>query len=123
MQALYLDFRDRADIYLVYIAEAHTVDGWQTDSNEAEGISIRQHTTIAERTAAARRCAEDLDLTIPVLIDDMDNAAFEAFSAWPERIYIINKQGRVHYRGGPGPYDFKPDEARAPLGALLDPAT
>ena len=112
--------RDRADVYVVYIAEAHTVDGWQTDSNEQEGIRLRRHTSFAERLDAARHCARELELTIPTLVDGMDDAAFEAFSAWPERLYVLHG-GRVAYRGGPGPYEFDPDEARDALQALLDP--
>jgi len=74
---------------------------------------------IDERRAAARLCAEQLGLTIPTLIDSMDNVACEAFAAWPERIYIVNTSGKIHYRGGQGPYEFKPLEARASLVELL----
>jgi hypothetical protein len=117
---MYDTYRERADFYIVYIAEAHTVDGWQTDSNEQAGIRISQHTTFEERLAAAELCTEKLRLTIPILVDGMDNAAFEAFSAWPERIYIIDPHGMVHYRGGPGPFDFKPEEALASLMGLVN---
>ena len=103
----------------MYIAEAHAVDGWQTPSNESEGIRIRQHTELAERRAAARRCGLELGLSIPMLVDGMDNAAGRAFAAWPERIYLLGADGRIAYRGGPGPYDFHPDEARAALEKLL----
>ncbi len=103
---------------MVYIAEAHSVDGWQTDSNEAEGIRITQHQEFKERWDAARLCAERLGLSIPTLVDGMDNSACEAFSAWPERLYITHR-GRVHYRGGQGPYDFDVPEARASLVELL----
>ncbi len=69
--------------------------------------------------AAAELCAERLGLSIPTLVDGMDNAAFEVFSAWPERIYIVNKNGIIHYRGGHGPWEFSPSEARASLVQLL----
>lgn len=104
---------------MVYIAEAHTIDGWQTLSNEQEGIRILQATTFEERLAAAQRCADSLPLTIPILVDGMDNAAMETFSAWPERIYIADSRSRIHYVGGHGPFDFKPEEARASLLNLL----
>ena len=53
------------------------------------------------------------------MIDGMDNAANNVFSAWPERIYIVNTDGKIHYRGGHGPYDFNPTEARSSLIELL----
>lgn len=117
---MYDAFGDRAAFYVVYIAEAHAEDGWQTSSNRTEGVVIRQHTTIEERRAAARRCARELALTIPMLIDGMDDAACRAFSAWPERIYIVGADGRIVYQGGHGPYDFHPEEARAALERILD---
>lgn len=119
MQRWYEDFGGRADFYVVYIAEAHSIDGWQTESNEAEGIRIRQHERFEDRVAAAELCAEKLALTIPTLVDGMDDAANKAFAAWPERLYIINTEGVIHYAGGPGPYEFRPEEARASLATLL----
>jgi len=50
----------------------------------------------------------------------MANDAFEAYSAWPERIYIITADSRIHYKGGPGPYAFNVDEARESLLQLLN---
>jgi hypothetical protein len=104
---------------VVYIAEAHPVDGWQTESNEQEGICILQPTTFEARLAAARLCTEQLALTIPILVDGMDNTAAERFAAWPERIYIIDGAGHIAYQGGPGPYEFKPQEANEALAQLI----
>jgi len=95
------------------------VNEWQTESNEEAGIRVRQHETVQERLAAARLCSEKLSLTIPTLVDGMDNAAAEVFAAWPERIYILNK-GKIHYKGGPGPYEFNPEEAKESLMQLLN---
>jgi type I thyroxine 5'-deiodinase len=117
---MYEAFAARASFYVVYIAEAHAEDGWQTRSNEQEGVVIKQHTTLEERRAAAMRCTRELALTIPMLVDGMDDEAGRAFSAWPERIYILGADGRIVYQGGHGPYDFHPEEARAALERLLD---
>jgi hypothetical protein len=113
------DFQDRVSFYIVYIAEAHAVDEWQLASNEKENIYLKQHNHFEERVAAAKLCAAELQLQMPTLVDGMDNAANTLFAAWPERIYIMDKGGTVYYRGGYGPYDFKPDEARSALEALL----
>lgn len=116
---LFEKHRSAAATFVVYIAEAHPVDGWQTASNEEEGILVRQHETFEGRCAAARLCAAKLGLDVPTLVDGMDDAAAEAFSAWPERIYIVGTDGLIAYRGGPGPYEFNPDEASEALARLL----
>jgi hypothetical protein len=47
----------------------------------------------------------------------MSNAAELAYAAWPERIYIIDEGGHIAYRGGMGPFNYKPAEARDWLAA------
>lgn len=58
-------------------------------------------------------------LTLPVLVDGMDNAVSEAFAAWPERIFVADRGGRIEFAGGPGPYEFDPDAAFAALARCL----
>jgi thyroxine 5-deiodinase len=58
---------------------------------------------------------ERLGLTAPLLLDGMDNAVDRAFGAWPERLFLIDRGGRILYHGGKGPYGFVPGE----LGAAL----
>lgn len=116
---MYREFGHVAAFFVVYIAEAHPMDGWQMASNEAEGVLIRQAVTFDERRRAAERCAAALGLTIPTLVDGMDDAARQAFAAWPERIFVFDRDGRAAYCGGPGPFEFKPDEARSALSHLL----
>ena len=72
--------RDRANVAFVYIAEAHAVDEWQMESNVEEGVLLHQHATLEERFAAAREGVERLGLTMPVLVDGMDDAVSEAFA-------------------------------------------
>jgi len=117
---MYEAFRDRADFFVIYIAEAHSDDGWNLQVNEEAGIDINQHTNLEERQVAARRCAAELEMEIPMLVDDMSDATGTAFSAWPERIYILAAgDGNIAYKGGHGPYDFDPDEAREALQKIL----
>ncbi len=54
---------------------------------------------------------------LPFGIDDMSNAANDAYAGWPERIYIIDESGHIAYRGGMGPFNYKPEEAREWLAA------
>ena len=119
MEALHRSVRDRANVAFVYIAEAHAVDGWQMQSNLDEDVLLRQHVTLDERFSAARAGVERLGLTMPVLVDGMDDAVSAAFAAWPERLYVAEAGGRLFSVGGPGPFDFEPDAAAAALSELL----
>ena len=117
---MFEEFGSRVTFFVVYIAEAHPQDGWQLPVNESDGVCFLKARTFEERRATARLCTESLGLTIPTLVDGLDDAASETFSAWPERIYIVGTDGCVSYRGGPGPYEFDPEEARRHLIALLE---
>src|SRR5439155_18707980 len=99
MKQLYAAYRDRAAFFVVYIAEAHAVDGWQVAPNVQEGVCINKHRTIEERRDAARRCTSDLGITIPTLVDTMDDAVCLAYSAWPDRVYVVGTDGRIAYKG------------------------
>jgi len=112
-------YRDRVEVVFVYVAEAHASDGWQMESNVEEDVLVANHVTIDDRFAAAREGVERLDLTLPVLVDQMDDAVSNAFAAWPERIYVVDRNGRIADVGGPGPFEFDPDAAAAAIDALL----
>jgi hypothetical protein len=54
---------------------------------------------------------------VPFGVDDMTNAANDAYAAWPERLYIIDENGKIAYRGGNGPFKYYPSEVRDWLAA------
>ena len=33
-----------------------------------------------------------------------------AYAGWPDRLYVVGADGRIVYRGGPGPGGFRPQE-------------
>ena len=89
------------------------------ESNLDEDVLLANHRTLEDRFAAARQGVARLGLTMPVLVDGMDDAVSEAFAAWPERIYVASSDARLTYVGGPGPFEFDPDAAEAALTELL----
>ena len=89
------------------------------DSNRRDGFVHNQPKVLAERQALGRILVEKLKYRMPVLIDPLDNRADTAFAAWPERIYVIAAGGRVHFKGGMGPFEFKPEEAARSLEEML----
>ena len=52
---------------------------------------------------------------MPLLVDEMNDRVGHAYSGMPDRIYIIDPNGRVVYKGGRGPFGFKPREMEQAL--------
>lgn len=71
---------------------------------------IRQTNTVAERNEAAQACVSTLNLSIPALVDNERNEVNAAYAGWPDRLYVVDRNGRIAYKGGRGPAGFKPDE-------------
>ena len=115
LEAIYRRFADRVAFFVIYIKEAHPEDGWVLESNRSEGIAILDPTTEPQRGLAAQVCATKLALTIPVLLDGPDDAVATHYGGWPDRLYLIGKDGRVTFQGGEGPFGFKPEELEAAI--------
>jgi hypothetical protein len=119
LQLLFERYGDRADIRLVYIQEAHPSDGNVNEINVRHKIAIKQHATEQDRLAAAAECVNELRLTLPVVIDAMNNSLTQEYAAWPVRIYVIASNGNVFYKSKPGVGGFKIAEAEEVLRNLL----
>lgn len=104
---------------LVYIREAHPQDGWQVSANLQDNVIVTSPRTTGERTTVAKSCQLGLHLSLPMVTDGMDNAVEAAYASWPDRLYVVGADGRIAYKGAPGPGGFRPEEMRAVLGQLL----
>ena len=49
----------------------------------------------------------------------MADTVNQLYKAWPERIYVIDRNRKITYKSGIGPWGFKPAEAEKALGKLL----
>ncbi len=121
MEKLYHDYQDRASVYIVYIREAHPADGWQVGANLQEKIVFDQPTTLDQRTHVAKTFCSALKISIPCLLDGMDDKVNQAYAGWPDRIYVIDVKGQIVYKGAPGPRGFKPAEAMEALKKIVVP--
>lgn len=97
----------------IYIKEAHPTDEWQMSSNEREGVCYPQPKTLADRVAIARNFVDTYAYSVPMYVDDVDNAADELYAGWPERLYVIDELGKIAYKGKTGPFGYEPDEVEA----------
>ncbi len=87
--------------------------------NIDEAVEFAQPASFDERQRVAEACALHLDLEIRTVIDDMENSTDLAYSALPDRLYLIGVDGTIAYRSGPGPMGFKPDELEAAIAGYL----
>ena len=55
-----------------------------------------------------------------MLLDGMDNAANSAYAGWPDRLYVVAKDGTIGYAGARGPRGFRPQEMERALAKLLE---
>ncbi len=121
MEQMYQDYKDIAEFRMVYITEAHAIDSnWPM--GVAEEKNIKQHTNFGERCATAEMLISDEELTIPTLIDGMDNAVNQAYNAHPDRVFLIRSDGRLAVAAERGPRGFSPglEAAEAWLAELKE---
>jgi hypothetical protein len=113
-------YADDVAFFIVYIREAHASDGWQMRINEIEDVIFADHKSMDDRVQVAQACAIGLDIGIPMLLDEMTDEVNQAYSALPDRLYLIDADGRVAYRSGPGPWGFDPEEFDAAIRSHLE---
>ena len=104
---------------MVYIKEAHALDSRSPLGGNGMPI-VEDPVSLFERREVAKVCMTKLALEpIPALVDDMDNQVNTNYAAAPERLYLVGRDGRIAYHGGPGPFEFSPDELEAAIKAEL----
>src|SRR5262245_11038140 len=116
---MHKQYGDQVQFINVYVREAHPTDGWRMSSNDKDGVAIAQPTTDAERTEAASQCCAALKMTVPLVVDKMDDHVGHLYSGMPDRLYLIDRSGKVAYKGGRGPFGFKPQELEQQLAMML----
>ena len=88
-------------------------------SNARVGVTIDQAKTTEARNLAASKCCTALHLTMPLLVDTIDDQVNRAYSGFPDRLYLIDRQGKVAYKGGRGPFAYKPRQLEQSLLLML----
>jgi type I thyroxine 5'-deiodinase len=99
----------------VYILEAHPSDVWQMQSNIKDNVVFASPRSEEERASVAGSCVRKLGIRFPALIDGYSNQVEQSYTGWPDRIYLIDVDGRVAYKSKAGPFGFAPDELETAL--------
>jgi thiol-disulfide isomerase/thioredoxin len=113
-------YKDRAQFVMVYTRESHSAEGWRPNNDQGAKFKVSQPGDFAGRSSLASRCGQTLRLEMPVAVDSMDDRVGRLYSGPPSRLYLIDKLGKIAYKGGRGPFGFKPAELEQSLILLLE---
>src|SRR5688500_7985349 len=98
------------------------------NSNVKDKVLFATPKTFDDRAEIGRTCVKDLKIDLPMVVDEIDNRTERAYTAWPDRLYVIDAEGRVAYKGRPGPFGVKieplapaPGRRSAPPGRSAAP--
>jgi peroxiredoxin len=86
---------------------------------KAQGMSVNSP---EGRRLAARKGVRQFDLPFRCVIDGEDRAVTKAYGAWPLRLFIVNRAGRIAFDSGNGiPPTLQVQQAQAWLKAYVRP--
>jgi hypothetical protein len=86
-------------------------------SNVREGVIFRNPKEEGERVQVAESCVRKLGIRFPALIDGMSNTVERLYTGWPDRLVLIDRNGRVVYKSSPGPFGFTPADLEKALSS------
>lgn len=110
----------RAEFLAIYVREAHPGDGvWPGQFKNEGGAAVCQPKHLDQRAGLAGECSKSLNISMPLLVDDVDDRVGRAYSGMPDRLYVIDQDGRIAFKSGRGPFGFKPGEMEQSLAMLL----
>jgi hypothetical protein len=84
-------------------------------SNDRAGVVVAQPRDKATRQEVAHKCAGVLEMSMPVLVDEIDDRVGHLYSGMPDRLYVLDKDGRVTFKSGRGPFGFSSGEMEQAL--------
>ena len=104
---MYAKYNKDVEILMVYIREAHAIDG----ASPSTAVLMEEPVNDLERLQNAKVCVTKMELAmIPAVIDRIDNRVDASYSAKPDRLYLVGKDGKIAFAGGRGPFGFRVPE-------------
>ena len=86
---------------------------WKTTSCSRARKNLEEHGDMGQK------CVMKVGIKFPAVIDTFDEATERAYTGWPHRLYVMDQDGRVSYKSGPGPFGFHPQGVAEALRRLV----
>jgi hypothetical protein len=88
------------------------------ESNIKEKIVFASPKNEEERALIAGACVRKLGIQFPAVLDEFGNSTETTYTGWPDRIYLVDQNGRIAFKSKPGPFGFKAELLAAALSKL-----
>jgi hypothetical protein len=103
------NFRDRASLLqqvaqrygsrvnwlIIYTREMHPMGKDEPERNRDDHIAIAQHASDADRTAAARNARDQLQLTMDIAPEKLDDAVSRRLNGFPNAALLFDASGKL----------------------------
>jgi Spy/CpxP family protein refolding chaperone len=88
-------YGSRTRFLIVYTREQHPIGSDEPERNRDDKITIAAHTTAKERAAAAKAARDQLDLTVDMAIDSMDDTLTRQLDGFPNGAAVFDADGKL----------------------------
>ena len=86
------------DFKIVYIRDTHPVLGFRAPTNDRRGLAPeKEPKSLADREKWACEDRKKMKCSIPVVMDTFDDRTLKAYDAFPQRVYVLDRNGKVVY--------------------------
>ncbi|PYY09110.1 MAG: deiodinase [Acidobacteria bacterium] len=89
-------------------------------SNIKDKVVFASPKSEEERALVAGACVRKLGIQFPAVLDEFGNSTERQYTAWPDRLYLIDATGRVAYKSKPGPFGFQAQELKTALARVVE---
>ena len=95
MEKLKSEFGSHVHFMIVYTREAFPNDAAPVERNKDDEIYVDQPKEYSGRSALGKQARSQLQITIPIFIDTMDDQTVKAYGGFPNGVVIIGKDGKI----------------------------
>jgi hypothetical protein len=109
LERLYQSYKGKVEFLVVYVREAHpgSIVEVPIGDRKTELQMIGRTSTAEDRLTNLRKVMRLAHLTMPAVIDDNSGTVKQAYAGWPDRLYVVGVDGKISFKGAPGPMGFR----------------
>ena len=117
-EQLFESNKKTVDFKIVYIRDTHPMLGFRAPTNDRLGIDPeKEPKTLADREKWACEDRKKMKCTIPVVMDRFDDNTLKAYDAFPQRVFVLYKNGRIVFVSS-GPVGFDTESVTEAVKSL-----